>query len=34
VLLKGETESAETLDAIERALVCIEANEPPELAIP
>lgn len=33
-LLKGETESAETLDAIERALVCIEANEPPELAIP
>jgi ADP-ribosylglycohydrolase len=33
-LLKGETESAETLGAIERAVACFEANEPPGFAIP
>ncbi len=33
-ILKREARSAETLDAMERALACVEAREPPELAIP
>jgi len=33
-LLKREAESAETLDAMERALACVESRKPPGLAIP